>query len=185
DKMGTFTSKQEAYNLLKQQYDLVNTQSTVTTQPYRITSDSNDHKETDLFDFMVNGGHSNQAQSQSRAMNEFELYSKEEQIPKTIETIVASACKQQQEQIIELTVELDRTKSELEKVSSHLNDLKQYGKRKDLLIYGIPVKNDENLYTTVMELGNALGTKLNRNNFNAIHRLPAKRTGDKLKSTII
>ncbi|CAF0817358.1 unnamed protein product, partial [Didymodactylos carnosus] len=103
----------------------------------------------------------------------------------TIETIVASACKQQQEQIIELTVELDRTKSELEKVSSHLNDLKQYGKRKDLLIYGIPVKNDENLYTTVMELGNALGTKLNRNNFNAIHRLPAKRTGDKLKSTII
>ncbi|CAF4331156.1 unnamed protein product, partial [Didymodactylos carnosus] len=104
---------------------------------------------------------------------------------KAIETIVASACKRQQEQISELTVELDKTKSELEKVSSHLNDLEQYGKRKDLLIHGIPVKNDENLYTTVMELGNALGIKLNRNNFYAIHRLPAKRTGDQLKSTII
>ncbi|CAF1529495.1 unnamed protein product [Didymodactylos carnosus] len=97
---------------------------------------------------------------------------------KAIETTVASACKQQQEQISGLTVELDRTKS-------HLNDLEQYGKRKDLLIYGIPVKNDENLYTTVMELGNALGIKLNRNDFYATHRLPAKRTGDKLKSTII
>ncbi|CAF1294550.1 unnamed protein product [Didymodactylos carnosus] len=90
DKMGAFTSKQEAYNLLKQQYDLVNpynTQSTVTTQPCRITSDSNDHKETDLFDFMVDGGHSNQAQSQSRAMNEFEIYSKEEQIPKSLSSL--------------------------------------------------------------------------------------------------
>ncbi|CAF1240027.1 unnamed protein product [Didymodactylos carnosus] len=62
---------------------------------------------------------------------------------KAIETVVISTCKQQQEQINGLTVELDRPKSE-EKVSSHLNDLEQYGKRKDLLIYGIPMKKDEN-----------------------------------------
>ncbi|CAF1562148.1 unnamed protein product, partial [Didymodactylos carnosus] len=63
----------------------------------------------------------------------------------SIETIVNKACQRHDELIKQLTNELKDTKDELRLVQNDLNQLEQYGKRRDLLIYGISYTKDENV----------------------------------------
>ncbi|CAF0917624.1 unnamed protein product [Didymodactylos carnosus] len=104
----------------------------------------------------------------------------------SIETIVNKACQRHDELIKQLTNELKDTKDELRLVQNDLNQLEQYGKRRDLLIYGISYTKDENVTDIVLKLGNTLGLTLKENDFNAIHRLPpTKNSVDKTKQSII
>ncbi|CAF4510010.1 unnamed protein product, partial [Didymodactylos carnosus] len=92
----------------------------------------------------------------------------------------------QDELIKQLTNELKDTKDELRLVQNDLNQLEQYGKRRDLLIYGIRYTKDENVADIVLKLGNTLGLTLKENDFNTIHRLPpTKNSVDKTKQSII
>ncbi|CAF1363053.1 unnamed protein product, partial [Didymodactylos carnosus] len=64
--------------------------------------------------------------------------------------------------------------------------LTQYNKRKDLILYGIPFKQNENTYDVVLELAASVELQLNKNDFYAIHRLPlSKRGKDKSRQAII
>ncbi|CAF4638611.1 unnamed protein product, partial [Didymodactylos carnosus] len=66
------------------------------------------------------------------------------------------------------------------------NDLEQYSKRKDLILYGIPFKQNENAYDIVLELAASVELQLNKNDFYAIHRLPLSKPGkDKSRQAII
>ncbi|CAF1287959.1 unnamed protein product [Didymodactylos carnosus] len=73
-------------------------------------------------------------------------------------------------------------KDELRLVRNDLNQLEQYEKRRDLLIYGISYTKDKNVTDIVLKLDNTLGLTLKENDFNAIHRLPpTKNSVDKTK----
>ncbi|CAF1232517.1 unnamed protein product, partial [Didymodactylos carnosus] len=89
--------------------------------------------------------------------------------------------------------EVEDFKSELKKVNDNIlllqcqtNDLAQYNKRKDLILYGIPFKQNENTYDVVLELAVSVELQLNKNDFYAIHRLPlSKRGKDKSRQAVI
>ncbi|CAF1659680.1 unnamed protein product, partial [Didymodactylos carnosus] len=103
-----------------------------------------------------------------------------------ITKIVGDACKQQQALICSLSSELNEVKAQLIEVKSQINDHEQYGKRKDILIYGIPFKKDENVIDIVVELGKSLGISLSKSDLYAVHRLPpSRKTTDKTKQAII
>ncbi|CAF1626541.1 unnamed protein product, partial [Didymodactylos carnosus] len=75
--------------------------------------------------------------------------------------------------------QVEDLKSELKKVNDNIlllqcqtNDLTQYNKRKDLILYGIPFKQNENTYDVVLELAASVELQLNKHDFYAIHRLP-------------
>ncbi|CAF1606810.1 unnamed protein product, partial [Didymodactylos carnosus] len=82
--------------------------------------------------------------------------------------------------------QVEDLKSELKKVNDNIlllqcqtNDLTQYNKRKDLILYGIPFKQNENTYDVVLELAASVELQLNKHDFYAIHRLPlSKRVGN-------
>ncbi|CAF1398441.1 unnamed protein product [Didymodactylos carnosus] len=75
--------------------------------------------------------------------------------------------------------EVEDFKSDLKKVNDNIlllqcqtNDLAQYNKRKDLILYGITFKQNENTYDVVLELAASVELQLNKNDFYAVHRLP-------------
>ncbi|CAF1332571.1 unnamed protein product [Didymodactylos carnosus] len=100
--------------------------------------------------------------------------------------VVKQVDQKQQQQIDVLTSELKDVKTQLVEVQFQMNDPQQYTKRKDLLIYGMPVQKNENTINMVIEMGNSLGVQLNDAHFYSVHRLPvSKRSKDKTKQPII
>ncbi|CAF1333616.1 unnamed protein product [Didymodactylos carnosus] len=92
----------------------------------------------------------------------------------TLTNVVKQVCQKQQQQIDFLTSELKEVKTQLVEVQFQMNDHQQYTKRKDLVIYGIPVQKNENTTNMVIEMGNSLGVQFNDAHFYSVHRLPQK-----------
>ncbi|XP_065224327.1 uncharacterized protein LOC135848355 [Planococcus citri] len=57
---------------------------------------------------------------------------------------------------------------------SHFNDLEQYSRKPNIIVSGIPVQKDEDLYNVMKTLGKELEVTLQEYDIVAVHRLPSK-----------
>jgi hypothetical protein len=73
-------------------------------------------------------------------------------------------CDQQAKCIEELYRENDELKYRLDR-------MEQYSRKDNVIIYGVPWENEENLREKVKEIGEKMNTKLNDHDFHDIHRL--------------
>ncbi|CAF1426349.1 unnamed protein product, partial [Didymodactylos carnosus] len=71
----------------------------------------------------------------------------------TLTNVVKQVCQKQQQQIDFLTSELKEVKTQLVEVQFQMNDYQQYTKRKDLVIYGIPVQKMKILQIWLLKWG--------------------------------
>ncbi|CAF0929373.1 unnamed protein product [Didymodactylos carnosus] len=104
----------------------------------------------------------------------------------SIVIVVKEAVNKSRYQVEDLKFELKKANDNILLLQGQTNDLAQYSKRKDLLLYSIPFKQNENTYDIVLELAASVELQLNKNDFYAIHRLPiSKRDKDKSRQAII
>ena len=78
------------------------------------------------------------------------------------------------DEILNLKREVERIKYRQHLTDIHLNELEQYGRRKNLEIHGVPVKPNENTNQVVKALAKHLNVHLDESHIFTSHRLATK-----------
>ena len=67
-------------------------------------------------------------------------------------------------------------KEENRRLKMHINELDQYGKKSNIIVYGVPYQENENLRNEIIRIAASMETELNDGDISAVHRLPSKNT---------
>ena len=60
---------------------------------------------------------------------------------------------------------------------NELEELKQYQRKNNLIVYGIPTEREEDVFHKISDIGKTLGVEITRANIDAAHRLPSTKPG--------
>lgn len=69
-------------------------------------------------------------------------------------------------------------RAEMKKLKEEIEDVKEYQRRNNLEIHGVPVKPNEDLYEIVIGIGALLDTGIQHRDIDVVHRLPTRKEGE-------
>ena len=104
------------------------------------------------------------------------LYSTKSQVDTLVTENIAvnSKLKLLEEQVLTSKKELEEVKQRLYDAEGSHDDLEQYTRKFNLVIYGIPERQEEDNVENVISLGNILKVNLTRGDIHIVHRLNTK-----------
>ncbi|CAF1665726.1 unnamed protein product, partial [Didymodactylos carnosus] len=91
--------------------------------------------------------------------------------PSFIQIIVSQVKEHFKNELIEVTQTLEDHQAQIDDITMRHNDLEQYDRRLNILVYGVPEDKNENTTDTILDMCQSINVNIKQSDISTSHRL--------------